>query len=111
MSNRSPIRVRLAIRPEVSQDIRDLPNAAVRLEALLEIKEIATHPFRSARLGTRSYTGNLSDCRKKYFHGTAYRVVFRLLPDEKNPNVADVIVVGPRLRSVVYDVAAQRLGR
>jgi mRNA-degrading endonuclease RelE of RelBE toxin-antitoxin system len=97
-------------RPEVSQDLKDLPSDDLRREALREIVEIRDHPFRSKPL-ERRVTGDLGDCRKKYFHHARYRVIYRLLPDESNPIEADVITVGPRAGRAVYKEALIRLGR
>jgi hypothetical protein len=103
--------VEVKVRPEVSDDIRALPSDDLRLEALREILEIREFPFRSKPLGKLSTTGDLSDCRKKYFDHARYRVIYRLLPDEQNPTQADVIVVGPRVGLTAYNEAIQRLGR
>ncbi len=103
--------VEVKVRPEVSDDIRALPSDDLRREALREILEVKNHPFRSQPLGKLPATGDLSDCRKKYFDQARYRVIYRLLPDEKNPTEADVIAVGPRVGLTVYNEAIKRLGR
>ena len=72
---------------------------------------IRDHPYRSQCLGSHSQTGNLGDCRKKFFHDAKYRVIYRLLPDERQPKEADVIVVGSRAGLAVYTTAVLRLGR
>ena len=103
--------VKVEARPEVSTDLQDLPTNELRREALASIVEIREHPFRSQRLGKLPLTGDLSDCRKKFFDEARYRIVFRLLPDETKPLVADMIAVGPRAALWVYTAAVERLGR
>ena len=60
--------------------------------------------------------GNLADCRKIFLDETherdpRWRIVYRLLPDEATPEIADVIIIGSREDDEVYVEVMQRLGR
>lgn len=60
--------------------------------------------------------GDLSDCRKIFLDETheadpRWRIIYRLLPDEETPNVADVIIIGPREDDAVYYEVMSRLQR
>jgi hypothetical protein len=103
--------IEVTARLQVADDLRNLPTVDLRRDALRSIREIQDHPFLSLPLENLPFIGDLSDCRKKYFGNTEYRVVYRLLPDEKRPTKADVISVGPRARFAVYVEALTRLGR
>lgn len=65
-------------------------------------------------------TGDLSDTRSLYVidfeeklieHPPPYRIVYRLLPSEKNIQRVQIIWAGERDALEVYRVAARRLGR
>jgi hypothetical protein len=110
-TRRQPVTLVIVPRPEIAEDIANLPTRELQREALQMIAEIRKHPFRSQPLDDRANTGDLSDCRKKFFDNARYRVIYRLLPDEQNPTTADIIVVGSRAFLEVYDEAVKRLGR
>jgi hypothetical protein len=61
-------------------------------------------------LGFQHATGNLGDCRKLYFdidadRSPSYRLVYRVLPSEEDPESIEVITIGPKY---VYDAAGNR---
>jgi hypothetical protein len=65
---------------------------------------------------SRPVWGDLSDCRKIYLDESHYadprwRIIYRLLPDETNPEVADVMIIGPREDDAVYREVMARLER
>jgi hypothetical protein len=72
---------------------------------------------RSLPLDYDSRIGNLGDCRKVYFDESeatrppGYRLVLRLLPDERQPRSIQVVSIGPRANLDAYRRAAARLGR
>jgi len=105
------VSVEVRARPEVSQDLRDLRSNALRLEALNYLVRLEASPHLGQRLAHLPGTGDLSDCRKLYFDEARHRIIYRLLPDEKNPTEVDVIAVGPREGLEVYTEAVRRLGR
>lgn len=60
--------------------------------------------------GYQSRTGNLDDCRKVYFdvaldRSPGYRLIYRVLPDERSPREVEAITVGPKY---TYDAAGSR---
>ena len=67
-------------------------------------------------LDARGSTGNLSDCRKIYFDTNPksqprFRLVYRLLPNEKNPTRVQAVSVGYRANLDAYVRAARNLRR
>lgn len=104
-------RIEVVARPEVSDDLKNLGSADLVREALQYIVDLRDKPFRGRPLENLPHIGDLSDCRKIFFDEARYRIVYRLLPDEKNPTKADVIAVGPRAALGVYLSALERLGR
>ena len=103
--------VKVVVRPEAKDDIRKLGSNPVKLEAMKYILRLEHAPKLGKELEHHAGVGNLSDCRKIFIASRRHRVVYRLIPDEQNPTVVDVIAVGPRALLEVYRVAAQRLGR
>src|SRR5438093_970385 len=103
--------ITVTARPEINDDISDLPTEELRREALALIVELETRPFLGKALGKSVMTGDLGDCRKIYFGNDEYRIVYRLLPYENDPTDIDLIVVGKRKGYDVYEEAVERLGR
>ena len=56
-------------------------------------------------------TAERPDCRKIIFGGTAFRIVYRLIPNEEKPIKVKVIVIARRADNHVYLEALRRLGR
>jgi hypothetical protein len=80
------------------------------------VVRLKNEPFLGRRLQQHRSLGDLSDCRKIYLDEAhdidpRWRIIYRLLPDEQNPEVAEVIIVGPRDRDAVYLAAMTRLQR
>lgn len=78
------------------------------------------NPRYGKQLENHPTLGDLSDARTLYvidFDKTQvawpppYRIVYRLLPDEKTPERIQVIWAGERSDGIVYETAARRLGR
>jgi mRNA interferase RelE/StbE len=105
------VTIEVKARPEVSDDLRNLGSNALRLEAFGFLIELETNPLFGLKLDVREGVGDLSDCRKIYFDKARHRIVYRVLPDERNPASVDVIVIGPREELDVYTEAIRRLGR
>lgn len=73
-------------------------------------KELRDHPVAGRLGGTRSiYVIDFDEQVVSW--PPAYRIVYRLLPNEAAPDTAQVIHVGPRDELEVYKVAARRLRR
>jgi hypothetical protein len=84
------------------------------------LEHLQTNPYYGKNLEARVETGDLSDTRTLYVIDfeqeevewpPPYRIVYRLLPDEKAPAKAQVVWAGPRDDLEVYKKAAKRLGR
>jgi hypothetical protein len=102
--------------PQVNDDLRALPTDTLRWQALRYIVQLRNEPFLGRPLREHPLLGNLSDCRKIFLdeHHDAdprWRIIYRLLPNTENPDIAEVIIIGPRDKGVVYTDAAERLGR
>jgi hypothetical protein len=102
--------------PQVSDDLRALPNDRLRWEAVRYIVRLRDEPLLGKPLHDHPDLGDLADCRKIFLDEShdvnpRWRIVYRLLPDAQNPKVAEVIIVGAREAGTVYQVAATRLGR
>ncbi|HEY1563908.1 MAG TPA: hypothetical protein VGF72_04405 [Gaiellaceae bacterium] len=65
-----------------------------------------TGPLFEEKLGEHPETGDLSDCRKIYFDKARYRIVYRVLPNEKRPKSVEVTVIGARAELEVYTRSA-----
>jgi hypothetical protein len=98
-------------RPEINDDITNLPTEELRQDALALIVQLETRPFLGNPLEKHVMTGDLGDCRKIYFGNDEYRLVYRILPYENAPADIDVIVIGARKGYAVYEEAVERLGR
>jgi hypothetical protein len=98
-------------RREVSDDLHKLPSGHLRREAIKLMASLKDRPLRGKPLGIRSDTGDLSDCRKLYFNHARHRIIYRLEPDDVNPERVDVICVGARKAKQVYKLAVERLNR
>ena len=104
--------LRVRSRAEVEGDLTQLVSDELRTIALRIIADLGGRPYQG-----RSLRGGLGDCRKVYFdvegvsERPSFRVVYRLIPDERNPTEVDVIAVGPRANLDVYRRVRGRLGR
>jgi addiction module RelE/StbE family toxin len=105
------VKLGVVIRPEANEDLRNLTSTSAQWEAAKYILRLERQPYLGQRLEHLAQTGDMSDCRKIYIDERRYRIVYRLLPDEKEPAQVDVIAVGRRERLEVYIEAARRLGR
>lgn len=104
------------VRPEVSGDFRDLPTDTLRWEALRYLARLKEEAYLGRSLQDHPELGDLRDCRKIFLDerhdvDPRFRIVYRLLPNETNPEVADVIIIGPRAEAAVYLDALKRLRR
>jgi hypothetical protein len=93
------------------------PHREVAWELLDHLRDA---PHYGKPLETRLATGDLSVARSLYVIDfeqqriewpPAYRIVYRLLPDDREPARAQVIWAGRRDALEVYRVAARRLSR
>jgi hypothetical protein len=110
------VSVEVKVWPQVNDDLRALPTESLRWEALRYIVRLRDEPWLGRRLTYHPVLGDLSDCRKIYLderHDIVprWRIVYRLLPNERAPEVAEVIIVGPREAEGVYHDAMSRLAR
>lgn len=93
------------------------PHRGVAWELLDHLRE---HPHFGKQLESNVATGDLSDARSMYVIDfdqqqvdwpPPYRIVYRLLPSERDVERVQVIWAGPRDDLAVYRTAARRLGR
>lgn len=84
------------------------------------LDHLQSQPRYGKPLEANSSTGDLSDARSLYVidfeerliqHPPPFRIVYRLLPSEKDVETVQVIWAGERDSLEVYRVAAKRLGR
>lgn len=110
-------------------DIQALPSKQLQAIAFWWLKRVRRNPTLGATLSYQRSTGDLSDCRKIYFDEDdepwsslwvprtrvaddprpRYRIVYRLLPSDENPDFAQVIAVGAKPE--VYWKASLKLER
>jgi hypothetical protein len=95
---------------EVTTDYARLPSDELRDEAIGYVLQLGTKPRLGLPLRSTAL-GDLCDCRKIIFGGTAFRIVYRLIPNETSPKRVKVIVIARRADSHVYAEALRRLGR
>lgn len=101
---------------ECREDILRLPSRNLQRLVIQKIVDLKNRELEGAPLYSQGGR-DLSDCRKLYVGANPaqrkppYRIVYRLLPDETNPTILEVIVVGRREGLAAYDTAARRLGR
>jgi len=120
------------LRPEVHADLRELPNQRIQKVALAWLIRLRRDPQLGQPLAWR-HGGDLSDCRKLYFEERdeplrfdftprprsesqpRFRVVYRIVPDERRPEHVQVIAIGlkypPPDKPGVYEKATGRLDR
>lgn len=60
--------------------------------------------------------GDLSDCWKIYLDEShdanpRWRIIYRLLPNPEAPEIAEILIIGPRDADAVYVEVMERLGR
>ena len=103
--------VKVVVRPEAKEDIRNFSSNRLKLEAMKYILRLEHAPKLGKGLEYHAGVGNLSDCRKIFIDHRRHRIIYRLIPDEQNPTEVDVIAVGPRELLEVYRAAVQRLDR
>lgn len=106
--------VEVKLWPQVSADFDELPTDALRWEALRYMVRLQNEPKLGTRLRDHPILGDLSDCRKLFLDEShdvdpRWRIIYRLLPNEETPTIADVIIIGPREGAAVYREAIKRL--
>lgn len=120
-------RVTIAITDEAMADLRALRSRRLQRVALQWISRLRTDPRLGPPLEWR-WRQDLRSCRKIYFdegdtplesdfvvrrrseEGAAYRIVYRLLPSESDPAIAQVFAVGAKYGGGegIYARAAER---
>jgi len=80
------------------------------------LARLERQPYFGQQLKDHPIWGDLSDCRKIFLDEShdidpRWRILYKLLPDEANPEVADVMIIGPREDDAVYVEVMERLGR
>ena len=120
-------RVTIEIIDQAMDDLRALPSKQLQRVALQWVARLKANPQLGPELEWR-WGHDLRHCRKVYFdeddtplehdpvprrrseEGARYRIVYRLLPSDERPEVAQVIAVGPKYGSTegVYARAAKR---
>lgn len=107
--------VEVTLWPQVREDFRALP-PAVQLMVKKYLARLERQPHFGTPLNDHPMWGDLSDCRKIYLdeshdRSPRWRIIYKLLPDEANPEVADVMIIGPRADDEVYYEIMKRLER
>ncbi|MFB8241680.1 hypothetical protein ACFC58_34605 [Kitasatospora purpeofusca] len=112
--------------PQVGADILALPTSQLQRLALIRISQLTRGELRGAPLEAMARHPDLSDCRKLYFdesqneirtvggRAPAWRIVYRLrdaLPGPDARLLLQVVAVGARPASEVYELAGARLDR
>lgn len=105
-----------ALLPQVLDDIRALNEVDEALvdAALQAIVDLAEHRKTGKHLGARHVSGELTGCRRLRFdlpsqRPERFRIIYRLLPNDHNPDTVEVIAVGPRGGHAAYQTAVTRL--
>lgn len=110
-----------SVKPAFEDDLVDLVKSeggdkALAMAVFELLSDIAKGDLKGLPLEEHEQTADLSDCRKIYFDldpdiKPRFRLVYRLLPDEKNPTRVQAVSVGYRANLDVYVRAARNLGR
>lgn len=94
----------------------DLRRLVLFDDALIDaaLQAITEHRSTGKLLGDRHVSGDLTGCRRLRFDlpgakPERFRVVYRLVPDETDPDAVEVIAVGPRGGHAAYLAAVSRL--
>lgn len=102
--------------PEVVDDLRNLAlfDDGLIDSALQAITDLAEHRKTGKALGDRHVSGDLTGNRRLRFDlpGTKperFRVIYRLIPNDTDPDTVEVIAVGPRGGHAAYQAAVSRL--
>ncbi|MFF0310192.1 hypothetical protein ACFYSC_22400 [Streptosporangium sp. NPDC004379] len=103
------------LRPEVHDDLKNLPTHRLRSIAVLRIQNLMYGEERGRELiGTAD--PDLTGCRRLYFDEiprlARWRIVYRELPAHRPRTLPliQILAVGPRAQMDVYERAALRLG-
>lgn len=97
-----------------------IPDLEVREEIAYALLDLVENPLRGDHLAYLASVGDLSDCRKLYVDvdpsrrppgPPRYRIVYRLLPDERSPASIEIVCIGPRADELAYRRALVRLER
>lgn len=102
--------------PEVLDDLHALAAIDDKLvdAALQAIADLAHYRKTGKRLGDRHVSGDLTGTRRLPFdlpgqRPERFRIVYRLRPDERDPDTVHVIAIGPRRGHAAYQTASARL--
>jgi hypothetical protein len=116
----APLGVELEWRTGVQEDIASIEDPDVRDELGLAVLDILDDPFIGQELEFLRHIGDLSDCRKLYVDveparrppgPPRFRIVYRLVPDERAPQKVEIVAVGQRADELAYRRALARLNR
>lgn len=103
------------LRPEVHDDLKNLPTHRLRKIAILRIQNLIYGDERGKEL-TGTADPDLTGCRRLYFDEipklARWRIVYRELPALRSGTLPmiQILAVGPRAQMDVYERAALRLG-
>lgn len=112
--------------PQVGADVLALPTPQLQRIALIRISQLTRGELIGKPLGALEGHPDLSDCRKLYFDETdglevtgrgpvpKWRIVYRLrdaIPGADGRTLLQVVAVGARSASSVYETAGAQLGR
>lgn len=108
--------VEVILGPGVPDDFRALPTDRLKWMTKKHLVRLEQEPRFGTRLIDHPVWGDLSDCRKVFLDEShdadpRWRIIYRLLPNEQQPEFAEVLIIGPREDDAVYVAVMDRLDR
>ena len=110
------MKVELRYWPEVVGDFKALPSFALQAMAMKHLVGLEKRHNYGTPLTDHPIWGDLSDCWKIYLDEShdadpRWRIIYRLRPDTEAPEIAEILIIGPRADDAVYVHVMTRLGR
>lgn len=99
---------RIELLPDAVADY-DALDGSVRKDVNTKIDELGTNPFLGQRLG-KKFNIDLTGFYKIYSHGKKYRIVYRLLGQER-VEIVEIWGIGKREKEEIYRLIGKRLSR
>lgn len=113
ISDPLPQWLKITITEYALDDLKSLANIELKNIAIEMISKLASRELRGLRLWSNSKTGDLTGWNKVYFDvrrdiAPGYRIVYKNVPSDKNPEELIIIAVGKREGLKVYKDAFAR---
>ena len=99
---------RIELIPDAVADY-DALDGSVRKDVNTKIDELGTNPFLGQRLG-KKFNIDLTGFYKIYAHGKKYRIVYRLLGQDR-VEIVEIWGIGKREKEEIYRLIGKRLSR